>query len=204
MAKKTRPTLAELKELPLSLWPTRVGRYTIRRGQGETPEQFRERVFDLYEKGKIKDLKPKGPSKNFLSKLDPEFVREFRMDIVPVLLDESPSYRRLADMYGEGDVLQMLAQQGVQNSRLSLLRTPRQEGLSGSRMLSDNLQYLRIQMGMWVSQTKTVKACEARCDLDCLTCSSPQILSCASDNITPAEDDDFDLFALLTDPTYGT
>lgn len=202
---KKRFTLAELQELPDELWPRRVGRYSIRTSKNESLEDFKERVFSLYEQGRIKDPQPKGPTKNFLSDLDQEFVEEFRENVESILQQESPCYEALAEKFGEGDIIQMLAQAGVVNDRLRFLSTPRHDKRAKTPrgLMEGNLQHLRVGMMTWVENTKTVKACEASCNLDCLTCPSPQILSCASDNLTPAEDDGFDLFSLLSDPTYA-
>lgn len=200
------PTVAQLSALEDSQWPDRVGRYKRRRK--ESLEDFQGRIFQMYSEGKINPSEKKGPVANDLHNRSTDTVQILEEVFGEFLLSEEvlETSRRNITEEDEPDDMQaallMLSQKGLDNPYVDMLKlsapAPSEEGLG--RIGEDYLTDVRIAMAWWVEETRTVKACEASCDLDCLGCGSAQLLSCVSANKSPLKDYGIDLESILTEP----
>jgi hypothetical protein len=170
----------ELLQLEPEDWPDKVSRY--KRRKKESPGEFRERILEMISSGRLV-LKKKAVRKqgNVLHKRTKP-----TLDVLRFLFGLS-----------EEDI-SLCGQLDPPNPDLHRFDIPsatREKPPSPTDL--DNLGGVRAFMSAWVCDTYGTKISEASCNLYCPRCPSGRLLTCASDNVTPAAESGYDLLQVL-------
>lgn len=168
-------TLELLASVPDQELPLRVGRQ--RRRKSESISQWRARLLKLVEDG-IVDLTPKVVGgKDAFAARTPEAL----LSLASLGVNTEEAQR----VFSEPAITPLMA---------SYVNATEQMQREVSEDDRDGLFDVRRMLFEWMGATWDLKYEEAHyCGLQCLTCPSGQVLGCATDNLSSAASDGFDL-----------